>query len=140
MYKTRLIRVDLPPAQADPIQRTLHIWLRKLWYTKRVKSSNPETPTAASAIPNFSYGYQNTITIANITARFLFACVAGSFLVFPLLILSYQEKLRTRLLTISLFIVVFAIILSLAAPASNQTVMATSAAYAAVLSVFVSTS
>jgi hypothetical protein len=138
MYRTRLVRVDLPPAQSDPIRRILHIWLRKLWYTKRAKLSNPENPKNPLAAPS-SRGHQNTITIADIMARFLFACVAGSMLILPLSILSYQSKLSTRLLTISLFIVVFAFMLSLVSPASNQTVMGTAAAYAAVLSVFVST-
>lgn len=141
MYMTRLIRVDLAPADSDPIRRTLHRWLRRFWYAKRVMSSNPERAKGGTHLsPSSSQRYQNTITIADVMARFLFACVAGASLVFPLVILSYQERLHTRLLTISLCIIVFAIILSLTAPASNQTIMGTAAAYAAVLSVYVSTS
>lgn len=88
----------------------------------------------------FSQKCQNRITIADIMERFLFACVAGASLVFPLIILSYQERLHTMLLTISLCIIVFAIVLFLAAPASNQAVMGTAVAYVAVLSVYMSTS
>ncbi|TGO57574.1 hypothetical protein BCON_0064g00440 [Botryotinia convoluta] len=140
MYLTRLMRVDLAPADSDPIRRALHRWLRKFWYAKRVMSSNLESSKRTPMAPGVSQRYQNTITIADIMARFLFACVAGASLVFPLVILSYQERLHTRLLTITLCIIVFAIVLSLTAPASNQTVMGTAAAYAAVLSVYVSTS
>ncbi|KAF7924404.1 uncharacterized protein EAE98_007455 [Botrytis deweyae] len=140
MYKTRLMRVDLAPADSDPIRRALHRCLRKFWYAKRVNFPNLESLERSPMTSGVSQRYQNTITIADIMARFLFACVAGASLVFPLVILSYQERLHTRLLTISLCIIVFAIVVSLAAPASNQAVMGTAAAYAAVLSVYVSTS
>ncbi|TEY29168.1 hypothetical protein BOTCAL_0965g00040 [Botryotinia calthae] len=143
MYRTKLLRIDLPPAQRDPIRHILHRCLRKFWYTKRAKLPNLEAPPLSTppstppSAPDFQ-SHQNTITITDFVARFLIACIAGAFLIFPLFILSFQEDLNNRLLTISLCIIVFAFLLSLISQASNQTVLEASAAYAAVLSVFVS--
>ncbi|KAF7876956.1 uncharacterized protein EAF02_008176 [Botrytis sinoallii] len=133
MYKTRLMRV------------THACGSRACGFGSHTPSAAPMSAQILSSerspmTSGVSQRYQNTITIADIMARFLFACVAGASLVFPLVILSYQERLHTRLLTISLCIIVFAIVVSLAAPASNQAIMGTAAAYAAVLSVYVSTS
>ncbi|TVY42081.1 hypothetical protein LOCC1_G004289 [Lachnellula occidentalis] len=131
-FKTRLLRVDLPPStQRDPVRYFLHRWLRKLWFQSRVKTPNPEATT-----PNFQ-GYRNSIRIADILARFIFALLAGAFLIVPLVVLSYQLSLQSHLVTVSICILAFSILLSLVSQASNQETVMAVAAYAAVLVVFV---
>ena len=66
------------------------------------------------------------------------ALLAGAALVGPLILLTYQPTLEIRVVTISICIVVFCFIMTLLTKGQNSEVMAASAAYAAVLSVFVS--
>lgn len=133
-FKTRLLRLDLPPStQRDAIRYFLHRWIRKLWFEARVKGSSLEDDSTA---PN-SQGYRNTIRIADIAARFIFALLAGVFFIVPLVVLSYQTSLRSHLVTVSICIVVFSFLLSLISQASNQETLMAVAAYAAVLVVFV---
>jgi len=135
MYKTKLLRIDLPPSsQRDPIQYLLHRYLRRLWYKKRTKVSSPEAPGLSRG--GHLQSHQNTIRIADTLARFLFACIAGVLLVFPLYVLSYQSTLESHLITVSLCIVVFSFLLSLLWQSSNQQALEVVAAYTAVLVVF----
>ena len=54
-----------------------------------------------------------------------------------LVILNYQEKKGLHLLTVSVYTIVFSMLVSLASKTSNQETMASAAAYAALLAVFV---
>ena len=148
-YKTRLVRVDLPPRSGsrDPIQHYLRKLLRISWYSARSKigseserdeesQTKPPAPNAMRA--RMERSYQNTARVAEAATRFLVALLAGSFLVVPLVILSFQDSKENHLLTVSICIVVFSLLVSLTSKASNYETMAASAAYAAVLSVFVS--
>ncbi|TVY18333.1 hypothetical protein LARI1_G004143 [Lachnellula arida] len=131
-FKTRLLRLDLPPStQRDPVRYLLHRWLRKLWFKSRVKTPNPE-----ATAPNFQ-GYRNSIRIADILARLVFALSAGAFMIGPLVLLSYQMSLQSHLATVSIWILLFSFVLSLVTQASNQETVMAVAAYAAVLVVFV---
>lgn len=47
-FKTRLLRLDLPPStQRDAIRYFLHRWIRKLWFEARVKGSSLEDNSTA---------------------------------------------------------------------------------------------
>ncbi|THV46470.1 hypothetical protein BGAL_0384g00160 [Botrytis galanthina] len=74
MSQTRLMRVHLAPADADPIRRALHRWLRKFCHAN-VDFLNLESLERSPM--TFSQKCQNRITIADIMERFLFTCVAG---------------------------------------------------------------
>jgi hypothetical protein len=70
--------------------------------------------------------------------RVLVAVAANVFIVVPLAILSSQSSKGTQLITISVWIVFFSFLVSIFFKASNQATVAVIAAYAAVLSVFIS--
>ena len=76
----------------------------------------------------------------DLTARVLISIIAGVFLLAPMFALSYIEERRYRLMTTSLFTFVFAIALSVLSEAKNQELVTATAAYAAVLVVFIGTS
>jgi len=82
--------------------------------------------------------YQNNILVADVLSRFLVALVAGAFMVLPLVMVSYQDTQKTHLITISIWIVVFALLASTMLKTSGIATMGAIAAYAAILSVFVS--
>jgi hypothetical protein len=145
VYKTRLVRVDLGPrALQDPFQRCLHKCLR--WFRYRILSRKPTTwpDNERGGAPTYSnrstqtWSYQNTVALADTMWRILVALVANVFIVVPLAILSYQSSKATQLLTIAVWIVVFSFLTSIFLKASNQATVAVIAAYAAVLSVFIS--
>ncbi len=92
-------------------------------------------------IPHFQHRtYQNTTRIAEIVTRFMIAMVTEAALVVPLIVLSRQNSRKSRLLVVISFVSIFCFLLSLLSKASNYEIMAASAAYAAVLTVFVSNS
>lgn len=68
----------------------------------------------------------------------MIALIAEAALVVPLSILSWQPLQESRLLVVMGCIAVFCFLISLLSKASNYEAMAASAAYAAVLSVFIS--
>jgi hypothetical protein len=70
-------------------------------------------------------------------ARVAMAVIAGVILLAPMIALTYIDVPKYRLITTCLFVLAFALMVSLASKASNQEVMAACAAYAAVLVVFV---
>ncbi len=86
---------------------------------------------------NLRRTYQNTTRLAEMITRFVVAMLAGAFLVVPLIVLSHQSSSETHLVTVSLCIVIFSLLVSLASKASNEQTMAASAGYAAVLVVFI---
>lgn len=70
-------------------------------------------------------------------ARIMFALLGGFFLLAPMVALSYcREKLYLIIITV-LFTLFVAVLLGLISKASNQELLAATAAYAAVLTVFV---
>src|SRR5438876_317333 len=70
-------------------------------------------------------------------ARVVFAVLGGIFLLAPMVALSYcQAKLYLIIITV-VFTLVVAVVLALASKATNQELLAATAAYAAVLTVFV---
>ncbi|KAH6867774.1 hypothetical protein B0T10DRAFT_325150 [Thelonectria olida] len=138
-YNTRLLRVDQGPrARQDPLQRYIHKLLRIFRYKiiAEAPPSDTEGNTPIRISPKWSS--QNNALIADITARVITALVAGIFLIVPLVALSHEPRKTVQLAVVSVFIVVFACLVTVMLRASNLEMMIVSAAYAAILSVFVS--
>lgn len=136
IYETRLVRVDLGMrSRTDPFQRWLHRQLRAFRYWRASKKQNitePLKPTKSQ------WSHQNTVLIASIIGRILTSIVAGLFLVVPLAILSPGYVRGLHLAVVSVCIVVFSVLVATMLRVSNYEMMVVAAAYAAVLSVFVS--
>jgi hypothetical protein len=142
-YTTRLVRVDTGSAQnvRSPLQHGLQKCLRACWFycvsrKRRHQRENLGNPTVEIEA-KLKDSCQNTIRCADFIARFLITLFAGAFLVGPLVILSYQSSREAHLVTVAICIVFFNFVTCLSVKASAQG-MAASAAYAAVLVVFVS--
>ena len=144
MYKTRLIRVDLARRNEsrDVLRHNLRKFLRYVWFFVFRAGSTGDRNDRYSSGPileaksKIKRTCQNTTHLAEVLTRFLVAVLAGAFLVIPLIVLSHQSNSETHLITVSVFIVVFSMLISLASKASNEQTMAASAGYAAVLVVF----
>jgi hypothetical protein len=80
------------------------------------------------------------IPIADNIARFVIAIVGGSSLLVPVILMAFLTTRTSHLIITSVFTIVFAIAMSFISTASNQEVLGSTAAYAAVLVVFVGTS
>jgi hypothetical protein len=145
-FKTRMLRVDLPLrySSRDPLQHLLRKVLRRLWYAFNLwkfRADDVEQGRRgplSRAIATWDRTYQNTTRIAEVVTRFMIAMVTGAALVVPLVVLSRQDSRESRLLVVISFVSIFCFLLSLLSKASNYETMAASAAYAAVLTVFVS--
>jgi VIT1/CCC1 family predicted Fe2+/Mn2+ transporter len=149
----------------DPIQHWLRKAFRRIWFytltskpntsdnvSRTFSTSSTIAPTESSLEGGCGHGtpligrkswrsHQNTARLADAVSRFLFGIFTGALLLAPMAVLLGQEDDRTaQLITVSISIVVFSLLVALASRASPQETMAASAAYAAVLVVFVSTS
>jgi len=143
IYKSRLVRVDLGPRSLqDPFQRHIHKCLRafRYWSLSRKSTRDEEQVDEPNNNSQHKWSYQNTIFLAEVITRFLVALAAGVFMVIPLVTVSYQESLKAHLVTISIWILVFSLLVSTTMKTSNQATIGVSATYAAILSVFVSNS
>lgn len=140
IHKTRLLRVDLGTrARTDPFQRWLHKYLRAFRYWRlSKKSQNTSVEHGPVATQHRGWSYQNTILIAEIIGRVTTAALTAVFLIAPLAILSYESSKAIQLVVIAVCIVVLSFLVSLFLKVSSFEMMAVAAAYAAVLSVFVS--
>ena len=145
MYKMRLVRVDTVgrSRSGDLLRRSLRKYLRAFWFfirtrAQHVNHKHSSYDSATELESNLKRSYQNTSRLADITTRFLIALIAGVALVVPLVILSHQSTSKAYLITISICILLFSLLVSLLTKATNEETMAASAAYAAVLSVFFS--
>lgn len=148
-YKTRLLRVDLPPRRdsRDLLRHSLRKFMRSIWFyflsgraSGHGKQEDRSYSSASELESRLKKSHQNTSLIAEFLTRFLVALLASTFLIVPLILLSLQSTQKAHLITVSVFIIVFAFIVSLLSKASNSETMAAAAAYAAVLVVFVSNS
>ncbi len=145
-FKTRMLRVDLPlrHSSRDPVQHFLRKGLRRLWYALnlwKLRADDEEQGRRgpfSRMIATWDRTYQNTTRIAEAVTRFVIAMVTAAALVVPLFVLSWQDSQKDRLLVAISFVSSFCFLLSLLSKASNYEIMAASAAYAAVLTVFVS--
>lgn len=143
MYKTRLVRVDLGTrATHDPFRRGIQKALQRFQFW-RMSSKVSRTDEERGSISRPSQhpkmlSYQNTALLANILSRTLVSLMAGVFMVLPLIMVSYQTTKRHHLITISVWIIGFSLSVSATLRASNLATIGAVAAYAAVLSVFIS--
>lgn len=136
-YKTRLVRADLGTrSRTDPFQRWLHRKLRAFRYWRI--SNQLDGPESLVSSLKHHWPHQNTVRIASIVERFIAAVVTGAFLVAPLAILSARSINGTQLTVVCVFVVLFAAVVTAMLRVSSYEIMAATAAYAAVLSVFVS--
>jgi hypothetical protein len=141
--KTRLLRLDLLAGRGskDLIDHSLRRCLRSFWFFVRsggYRNSNSDVEHDSDREARLRRSYQNTTMIAEVTARFIFALIAGSSLVVPLVFLINQPTKTAQLVIVVTFTVLFSLLVSLLSKASNQEIMAATAAYAAVLVVFIS--
>ena len=145
-FKTRMLRVDLPLrySSRDPVQHFLRKGLRRFWYAlnlwKLRADDEEQGPTGSRSriITSWDRTCQNTSRIAETITRFVIAMLIGAAIVVPLILLSHQNSPEGRLSVVISFVSIFCLLLSLLSKASNYEIMASSAAYAAVLTVFVS--
>ena len=129
--------VTLTHQQTDKIRD----WLSKDPLTKITQSSS-ERRILRNAKPLFESGRARNYghwTRLDKIARVVFGFIGIVSLIAPLLALSYIKPKGYRLMTTALFVATFTTVFSIISTASNQEVIAASAAYAAVLVVFVGT-
>lgn len=143
MYETRLLRPDLPPrSRADPVSHWIHRLLRDFRYWKicrrRRGAGGVEAQGATDRADSFSH--QNSAPISNLLGRLITTLMTGVFLVVPLVVLTPKSTSASQLVVVAVCILVFSFLVATMMKASNFEMMAVSAAYAAVLSVFVSNS
>jgi hypothetical protein len=144
VYKTRLLRVDLGTrSRTDPFQRWCHRHLRafRYWLLSRKSQHNEEGLGSFGSRLHRKWSYQNTILIADIIGRLTTAMLTIMFLVAPLAILSSSHWPTSNvngLVVVSVCILILTSLVSLFLNISSFEMMAVSATYAAVLSVFLS--
>lgn len=138
-YKTRLVRADVGTrSRADPFQRWLHKRLRAFRYWRIANAMKQEGPESSRPSPKYHWSHQNTVLIAGIAGRLVAAIIAAAFLVTPLATLSTRSIKGTQVTVVCVFVLLFAVVVTTLLKVSSYEMMAASAAYAAVLSVFVS--
>lgn len=143
IYETRLVRADLGTrSRTDPFQRWLHKQLRAFRYWSMSKKYGDAERVMSSSSPrsHSQWSHQNTVLIADIIGRVLTSILTALFLVAPLAILSAGSVKGLQLAVVSVCIVVLSVLVALMLKVSNYEMMVVSAAYAAILSVFVSNS
>lgn len=143
LYKTRLVKADAPPRRPrTPLLNFAHMSLRAFWYRIRQKTAfqNMNNSLESQRPLKGPLVYQNTIKLAEFFVSLLIALASGAFLIVPLCILSYQHGREAHLVTVSIAIIIFSFAISLAIRTSGPETIAASAAYAAVLVVFLSNS
>lgn len=139
MYKTRLLRVDQTPrTRQDPLQRSIHQLLRWFRYLRLSKSSQSNVEGTNPIKIHQASSSQNATLTSEIISRVIVGVVTAIFLIAPLIALSYETRKSIQIVIISTCIVVFACLVSVLLRASNLEMMVVTAAYAAIISVFVS--
>ncbi|KAH7304550.1 hypothetical protein B0I35DRAFT_363056 [Stachybotrys elegans] len=137
-YNARLVRVDLGPrSRTDPFQRWLHRRLRAFRYWR---IANRLDDLESNTTPTHYWSRQNTVLITNIAGRMIAATIASFFLVVPLVMLSARSIGAGQVAVVCVSVALFAIVLTAMLRVSSYEMMAASAAYAAVLTVFLSSS
>ncbi|CAN8099915.1 unnamed protein product [Discula destructiva] len=126
-YKTSLIRVDLPAGRPrSPFENWLHHFLRWIKWNKRQHDNRAESSQF------------NSIAFSNIVLNILVATGTITLFVTPTILLSNRAGSPVEIFTISLFIGVFSFIVSFRSGSSAISTMGATAAYGAVLVVFLS--
>jgi VIT1/CCC1 family predicted Fe2+/Mn2+ transporter len=110
-------------------------------FTNIVFSLRRKREARAEKLGNKSYNFamKRAMRIANSITRFLVAILGGAVLLVPIVLMSFLDSRNAHLIITSLFTIVFALGMSVVSTATNQEVLAATAAYTAVLVVFVGT-
>lgn len=142
MYQTRLLRPDLPSrSHADPVSHWIHRLLRDFRYRKLSRRCGARGVEAQAVLGRAdSFSHQNSAPLSNFIGRLITTLMTGVFLVVPLAALGPQSTSTSQLVVVAVCILLFSFLVATMMKASNFEMMAVSAAYAAVLSVFVSNS
>lgn len=136
-YKARLVRVDLGTrARTDPFERWLHKKLRDLRYWRITLKQDSSLSFLSLSADHWSY--QNTVFIASVLGRIFTTLIIGLFLIAPLAILTVVPIKGGQVAVVCGCIALFSAVTGALLRVSSYEMMAASAAYAAVLSVFVS--
>jgi ABC-type polysaccharide/polyol phosphate export permease len=139
-HKTRLLRVDLgTQSPTDPFQRWFHKYLRtfRCWRLSRKARSNSEGIGSVAGRQQ-RWSYQNTILIAELIRRVTTAGLTAVFIIAPLAIMSHESSKNIQLIVVLVCIIILSFLVSLFLKVLSFEMMAVSAGYAAVLSVFIS--
>lgn len=136
MYNTRLLRIDqVSRTQQDPLQRSIHQLLRWYRYSRISKSSHDKTEGDGPIGVNRQWSSQNTALIADVISRIIMGMVMVMFLIVALL---HEPRKSIQIVIVSTCVVAFACLVSVTLKASNLEMVIVSAAYAAIISVFIS--
>ena len=123
------------PAPVDPLRKFLRRVLPKnLTWANDERTHRPAIEYILGEIPTDISPFVDTL------ARFIVAITGGLALVVPMLVMRLGETLPKSLTTVSVAVVLFSALTSLMFKASNVETLGATAAYAAVLVVFVGTS
>ncbi|OTA89290.1 hypothetical protein M434DRAFT_398702 [Hypoxylon sp. CO27-5] len=140
-YNTRLLRIDRElRARQDPFQRWIHRLLRSFRYWRLFKRLEGSQDRPGSHDAKRKWSYQDADLIASILSRLIVALSTAVFLLLPLTGLSHYQERRFQLVLITIWILIFPGFVAIMLRASNLEMMMVTAAYAAVLSVFLSNS
>ena len=134
-YNSRYCTLTKPlPTVGDPVRNFLKRTLpRDLSYTEEEKSHRLDAylyKQPPKAISPF----------VDTTARFIVALVGGAALIIPVLVMSLHATLTSKLLTLTIAVLLFSLITAVGLRATNPEILVSAATYAAVLVVFVGTS
>jgi hypothetical protein len=77
--------------------------------------------------------------VVNIISRLIIAVLGSAAMLAPILIMTDLHKQKSRVITVSVSVLIFGLVLSFGSRPSNQEILAASAAYTAVLVVYVGT-
>jgi uncharacterized protein DUF6594 len=77
--------------------------------------------------------------VINIMSRVIIAVLGSAAMLAPILIMTDLSKQKDRVITVSVSVIIFGLVLSFGSRPSNQEILAASAAYTAVLVVYVGT-
>jgi hypothetical protein len=128
------LRLEDKEGSDDELRRWLKNTLpRKLTYSKEERM-NRKLEFARHEPPLRISGFVDRL------AQFILAFIGGASLIVPMLIMSFHASKTKSLVTVSFAVLLFSFVLSMALKLQNDDVLAATAAYAAVLVVFVGTS
>ncbi|KIM96549.1 hypothetical protein OIDMADRAFT_148366 [Oidiodendron maius Zn] len=116
-------------------KRSYPLSFRKLAKSKHALSDMKESTEQA-----LREQQERTIWIIETRTRFVMAIIGGLMLIIPMLIMTLVPSRLTSILTVSISVLIFSILVAIASTAKPQEVLGATAAYAAVLVVFVGTS
>ena len=123
----------------DPVRRVLTKWIPTYFATpirdlEQHRHRLGQIAAEPDTVPSFKVTSLNFVDYA---ARFTVSFFGGSFLLAPIIAMSFAKMQNLRLVIASVFVLVFSALLGFLSSASNQEILAGSAGYAAVLVVFV---